>query len=202
MNQMNAASRKLLARLRESAKVTVNLEPPRMKIDIGESPVQGPKEAKVTIIDFSDYQCPFCGQARKTLKKIMDTYGNSIRLVFKDFPMSFHRDAEKAHEAAYCAGDQGKYWSMHELLFTNQNTLKVNNLKYFAKELGLDMAKFNKCLDDRIHAKRVTKNIEEARKFGVKKAPTFFINGIMLEGVSSFNNFKEIIDAELIEEKK
>lgn len=202
MNQMNSASRKLLSRLRENAKVSVNLEPPRMNIEIGNSPVQGPAEAKVTIIDFSDYQCPFCGQARKTLKKIFDTYGNSVRFVFKDFPMSFHRDAQKAHEAAHCAGDQDKYWSMYELLFANQNTLKLNNLKHFAKELELDMEKFNKCLEEGTYSKRVVKNIEQGRRFGVKKAPTFFINGIMLSGAVPFSNFKEIIDNELIEEKK
>lgn len=199
-NRKNIQKDQFLARLREDAKISVKLEAPpvqRIQVAKGDSPSIGPNDAPVTIVEFSDYQCPFCGRARGTVSQILETYKDKVQYVLRDFPLSFHRDAIPAHLAAHCAGEQGKYWEYSKILFESQTALKPDKLKEYAKQTGLDMKKFDECFETNKYGAVIQKNIEEASKAGVTGTPSFFINGIMISGAQPFPKFKEIIDAEL-----
>jgi protein-disulfide isomerase len=188
-----------MAKLRKEANVEVKLTPPLPpKVEVAaEGPSKGPEKAPVTIVTFSDFECPFCSRAETTVKQVMDTYPGKIRLVFRDYPLPFHPNAQKASEAAHCAADQGKYWEMHEKLFANQQALTVPQLKEHAKGIGLDQAKFDKCLDGGDKASIVVANKKAGDEAGVSGTPAFFINGRMLSGAQPFEKFKPLIDAEL-----
>lgn len=199
-NRQEMARRQYLASLREKAKVEVKLEEPpvvRVQVSADDDPAKGPEQAKVTVIEFSDFQCPFCKRARPTVQQLMDTYKDSVKYVFRDFPLSFHQYSFKAHEAANCANAQGKFWEMYQKLFDSQSALEVKNLKGYAKELGLDTAAFDQCLDSGKFAAEVQKDIEDGVNAGVNGTPAFFINGIQVSGAQPFANFKTIIDKEL-----
>ena len=172
----------------------------KVNVQIGDAPVLGSKTAKVTIVEFSDYECPFCGrhfqQTYPQLKKdYIDT--GKAKLVFKDFPLSFHPQAQKAAEAARCAGEQGKYWEMHDKLFSNQESLSVENEKKWAKEIGLNSAKFDSCLDSGKYAGAVQSDSSYGQSIGVSGTPAFFINGKLISGAQPYSVFKQAIDAEL-----
>lgn len=189
-----------VAELREKAKIEMKLaKPPVQKVEVSadDDPSIGPDKAKVTVIEFTDYQCPFCGRARATVNKMIETYPNDLRYVLRDFPLSFHRDAFAAHVAAQCANEQGKYWDYNKILFNNQTALKPDQLKQYAVEAGLKTPEFNQCLDGNKYASEVQKDMEDGMKAGVNGTPAFFVNGVMLSGAQPFENFKEIIDEEL-----
>jgi protein-disulfide isomerase len=186
-----------VASLKKKANVQIMIQPPKIDIGEGDSPAIGPKDAPVVIIEFTDYQCPFCGRSRPTVQQILDNYKGKVRYVLRDFPLSFHKDSEKAHEAAHCAGDQGKYWEMNKKLFANQKDIKMEDLKKYAQELKLNMNKFNECLDSGKYADMVRKNLEDGEKAGVTGTPAFFINGRMISGARPYESFKEVIDDEL-----
>ena len=196
-NRENLRRQQVMNELRTAAKVEIKMDAPRVEIGEGDSPAIGPKGAPITVIEFSDYQCPFCGRARATVNQITNTYGDKVRYVFRDFPLSFHKDAFLAHVAAHCAGDQNKYWEYNHTLFQNQQELKAESLKKYAKEVGLNLESFNKCLAENKYGKRVQTNIEEGSAAGVSGTPAFFVNGIALSGAQPFPRFKEIIDSEL-----
>lgn len=191
----------LLAQIRKDAKVDVKLEPPRVTVEAGDNPSKGPKNAPITIVEFTDYQCPFCGRVRPTINQVIDKYKDQVRYVLRDYPLPFHGNSKKAHEAAHCAGDQGKYWEMNVLLFKNQTALEVAKLKDYAKEVGLNQAKFDKCLDSGKYTKKVDDNQSYGSKVGVNGTPAFFINGISLSGAQPLGAFVEVIDAELAGKK-
>lgn len=199
-NQRRQLEGRLIAKLREESEVKVYLESPRIGIDIEEAPSKGSDSAPITIVDFSDYECGFSKRARATVEEVLDAYGSKVLYVFKDYPLSFHRNATRAAEAAHCAGDQGRYFEYHDMLFRNQNSLSPEDLKGYASELKLDMKKFNKCLTTSKYAKRVQDSLAEGSASGVSGTPAFFINGIMLSGAQPFSSFKEIIDAELVKQ--
>jgi protein-disulfide isomerase len=176
----------------------VLLDPPREVVAVGpEDPVRGPANAPITIVEYSDFQCPFCARVNPTLERIRQTYGDKVRIVFKDFPLPNHPEAPKAAEAAYCAGDQGKYWEMHDRLFANQQALQVPALKQYAAALGLDTAAFDKCLDSGKHAGRVAANMEAGEALGISSTPTLYVNGRPVVGAQPFEYFKIVIDEEL-----
>lgn len=158
---------------------------------------KGPKDAKVTIIEFSDFQCPYCQKAKETIDEIMKEYADKVRLVFKHFPLQFHENAQKAAEAAECANDQGKFWEMHDYMFANQNKLGIADLKKAAKNLGLNTSDFDGCLDSGKYEGKVKKDIEVGASFGVGGTPAFFINDQFLSGAAPIEDFKKIIDEEL-----
>jgi protein-disulfide isomerase len=164
-------------------------------------PGKGPEGAPITIVEFSDFQCPFCSKALASVDEVMKAYDGKVRLVFRHFPLEFHKQAPKAAEASMCAADQNKFWEMHDKLFANQQALMPDDLKKHAAELGLDAARFNECLDSGKHAATVTKDFEEGKKAGVTGTPAFFINGIALSGALPPEEFKSIIDAELKKKK-
>jgi protein-disulfide isomerase len=166
--------------------------------------IKGDPNAKVTIVEYSDFQCPFCGRwARETLPQILQTYGDKVKIVFKHLPLPFHQFAQKAAEAAECAGKIGgakAFWAMHDKLFQvglPQGRLDVASLKQFAKEIGLDEKRFSQCLDTGETAQIVMEDMNESQRLGVRGTPTFFINGIPVRGALPFEAFKQVIDQEL-----
>ncbi|MGE3274864.1 MAG: thioredoxin domain-containing protein [Vicinamibacterales bacterium] len=197
------AQARLMGELRDKAgDVTVLLDPPRRDVAIAESdPVRGPKDAPITIIEFSDFQCPFCGRVTPTLDKLREAYPDKIRLVFKDFPLPSHPLAPKAGEAAHCAGAQGKYWEMHDRLFANQNQLEVPALKEHAKAIGLDQGKFDQCLDSGQFASEMQADMEQGQQLGVASTPTLYINGRPVIGAQPYEYFQQVVDEELARTK-
>lgn len=187
----------LIAELKKDSKVEVLIKAPKVEVEEGDNPAIGPKDAPVKVVEWTDYQCPFCGRARAAINQVMETYKGKVRYVIRDFPLSFHKDAMKAHEASHCAGDQGKYWEMNKKLFGNQKEIKVDDLKKYAGEIKLNMEKFNQCLESGKYTEKVQKNQEAGEKVGVSGTPAFFVNGRMISGARPFEAFKEIIDDEL-----
>ena len=173
-------------------------------VEIGDSPILGDKDAPVTIVEFSDYECPYCGRHfTDTYPQIKSNYIDTgeVNLVFKNFPLNFHPNAQKAAEAAECAREQGKFWEMHDKLFENQVTLSVENYKIWAKGLGLDAGKFNTCLDTGKMAKVVQDDLKYGQEIGVQGTPAFFIgNGdsyTMVSGAQPYSAFEQVIEAKL-----
>jgi protein-disulfide isomerase len=183
--------------------IRVALEVPRVNVAISaDNPGWGNASAAVTIIEFSDYQCPFCQRVEPTLKRLRATYGDKIRFVWKDFPLTqIHPQAFKASEAAHCAGDQGKYWELHDVLFNKQQELQLDDLKRHAIELGLNTATFNECLDSSKYGERVRDGLSEGSQLGVNSTPTIFINGRRLSGAQPYEVFAAVIDEELARAK-
>ena len=177
--------------------VSGNIAKKAEKALITEGMTKGSKNSPVTLIEYSDYECPYCARAEATIKDVLDEYGSKIYFVYKDFPLPFHNNAQKAAEASRCALEQGKYWEYHDALFKNQQSLDTNSLKTYAKSLGLDEAKFSECLDSNKYTEKVKQDIEEGQSKGVTGTPTFFVNGKILVGAQPFDAFKEIIDKEL-----
>ncbi len=185
--------------LKKDAKVETMLpayEPPKVEV-AAEGPSRGPASAPVTIVEFSDFQCPYCVRAEETVKQVLAAYPDKVKLYYRDFPLPFHPNAEKAAEASHCAQDQGKYWEMHDKLFASQAKLEVADLKGYARELGLDGAKFDKCLESGEKAKLVEGHKKAGDDAGVSGTPAFFINGRPLSGAQPFDAFKSIVDQEL-----
>ena len=180
--------------------VRVNPNPQPSEVSVDDDPVKGPENAKVTIVVFTDYQCPFCGKfEREILPLIISEYVDSgkARVAIRDFPLPLHSNSEKAAEASECANEQGKFWEYHDKLFENQQYLGVSDLKQYAKELGLDTAKFNQCLDSGKYAGEVQKDLQDGQSYGVSGTPTIFINGKAVVGAQPFSVFKQAIEAEL-----
>jgi len=166
-------------------------------VAIGESQYKGPKDAKVVIVEFSDFQCPFCARVGPTLAKINENYPDDVKVVFKNLPLAFHNKAMGAAQAAEAAGNQGKFWEMHDLLFKNQRTLSEEKYVEWAGQLELDVEKFKKDMASAEVKKRIEADKREASKLGVTGTPGFFINGRFLSGAKPYDSFKVIIDKEL-----
>jgi len=187
-----------VASLRKASSVRVMLEAPRIKLEPGGGPTKGPETAPITIIEYADYQCPYCTRALASLKQVEEKYAGKVRIVFRDFPLfQIHPNAAKAAEAGACANDQGKFWPMHDRLFANQTKLAVADLKQHATDLGLDAAAFGTCLDSGKHAAEIKKSVEEGQRYGLSGTPSFFINGRLLVGAQPYEGFAQVIDEEL-----
>jgi len=193
-----AKRREMIAALKKSAEVKVMLEPPRTEVSLDAvAYTSGEKEAKVVMIEFSDYECPYSKRAQPTVQKVLEEYKGEILYAFFDYPLPFHKKAMKAHEAARCAGEQGKYAEYNAKVFDNQQNLGVEGLKGYAKDLGLDTAAFDSCLDTGKTAESVKKSVQKGSGVGVSGTPAFFVNGIMISGAQPFESFQDIIQAEL-----
>lgn len=167
---------------------------------VDDDAVKGDPNAPVTIVEFSDYECPFCARFySETFSKIEENYINTgkVKFVYRDFPLSFHANAQKAAEAAECAGDQGKYYEMHDLLFEKGVSGGVDAFKSYAIEIGLDSSEFDSCLDSGKFESEVQKDFEDGRALGVQGTPAFIINGQAISGAQPYEVFKQIIDSEL-----
>jgi protein-disulfide isomerase len=181
----------LIDRLMKEADVKIHLEPPEppvYEIATQGYPSLGPENAPVTIVEFADFQCPFCAQSAPTLNQVLARYSGKVRVVFRNFPLTSHTYAQKAHEAAECANEQGTFWPYHDLLFANQDALGVEDLKRYAANLGLDTGRFNQCLDTDKYAEKVKQDVEDGVKYNVWGTPTFFINGTS-KRVQTFEQF-------------
>ena len=163
-------------------------------LPVGKSYTKGPSSAVVTIIEFSEFQCPFCSRVNPTMKKVHDTYGEKVRVVFKHNPLSFHKDAPYASQAAMAAGKQGKFWEMHDVLFKNQRALKPEQIDEYAKQIELDLAKFKADANSAEIKKLVAEDTALAKKVGARGTPNFFVNGVQLSGAQPFPKFKAAID--------
>jgi protein-disulfide isomerase len=169
-----------------------------VKVDISGAPAQGPADAKVTMVEFVDFECPFCGRyARDTLPRLRREYGDRIRYVSRQFPLDIHPNADRAAIAAQCAADQGHYWRFHDLLFKHQETLGRPDLADYAREAGLDMGRYDRCIDDPGSEERVQRDIADGRRYGVTGTPAFFIDGRLISGAQPYEQFKAALDAAL-----
>ena len=198
------ATRKKLTTLLDSLKakhgVKLALAPPQLpRIDVAATgPARGPEGAKVTIVIFSDFQCPYCSRSVPTEERIMKEYDGKVRMVFRNFPLSFHPMAQKAAEAGACAADQGKFWEMHDKMFGDQKKLAVDDLKATAHGItGIDAAKFDACLDGGGKKALIDADQKAGSDAGVEGTPAFFVNGQFINGAVPFEEFKSVIDREL-----
>ncbi|MAY79381.1 MAG: hypothetical protein CL930_01175 [Deltaproteobacteria bacterium] len=172
-------------------------EVPRIPISTDDDPSIGPDDAAITIIQFAEFQCPYCGRAKEVVDQLMEKYPGKIRMVFRDFPLSFHDRAIPAAVAANCAGEQDQYWPMYDVLMANQRALSESDLTRYATDLKLDLKKWNTCRKDPAQEAEVQKDFEDGSKAGVTGTPAFFVNGIFLNGAQPIEAFSEIIDQEL-----
>jgi protein-disulfide isomerase len=203
LNDRRRAERKLafVKQLRERTEVEVRLEPPRTALAVDRGPSRGPRDAPVTIVVYSEFECPFCAKSSLVLKEVERRYGDKVRIVFRHFPRPMHQHAAKAAEAAMCAEDQGRFWEFHDKLFASQSALTVADLKRYAGEVGLDGEAFGRCLDSGRRADAVAAEAAEGAQHGVQRVPTFFVNGRYLLGAAPLDAFVPIIDDELARAK-
>ncbi len=202
-NQKLAAKREaFLTSLRTQAKVVVNLKAPpiqRINVSTQGAPFRGGAQAAVTIVEFSDFHCPFCRRVISTLTQLESRYGAKIKLVFRDFPIeSLHPGSTKAHEAARCANEQGKFWPYHDKLFASPPNSSPELFKGIAKEVGLNAAAFETCLGSGKYMAAIKKDIAEGQRVGVNGTPAFFINGRLISGAQPLETFTQVIDDELV----
>lgn len=175
----------------------------RADISPGNSPSLGPQDAPVTIIEFSDYQCPYCKLWHdEVFDRLLASYPGKIRFVYRHFPLSGHPEAQPAAEAAQCAGAQNAYWEYHDAIFGEQYGLGRSAYLQYAQDLGLNVVAFTTCLDDHRYQSMVEDDFDYALGKGVQSTPTFFINGIAVIGAQSYETFKQIIDQELAGENQ
>jgi len=173
------------------------LEPPRLNVSAASGPSKGAVNAPIQLIEFSDFQCPYCLRARATVRKVLETYGDRIHFVYRHYPLPSHPGARPAAEASECAAEQGKFWQYHDRLFDDPSRLSGTELKQQAAAVGVDMTRFNTCVDSRKYKAQVDADLKDGDEAGVNGTPAFFINGRMLSGAQPFEAFKRIIDEEL-----
>lgn len=170
--------------------------------DVLGRPSKGAKHALVTMVVYSDYECPYCAKAEPTIGKLLEAYPEDLRVVFSHHPLDFHAHARLASQASHAAGLQGKFWPMHDLLVEHRNALELNDLRRYAERVGLDMNRFNADLESPETQAFVEANIQEASTWGISGTPNFLINGEVLEGAQSFDAFKAVIDKKMLEAKR
>ena len=187
-----------ISNLRRTFKVTTNLDPLRTEVVTAGYPSRGPARATVTIVEFADFECPFCGGLYPTLKALEKNYADRVRFVYRQFPLTnMHPNAQKAAEASLCANDQQRFWEFHDSLFSDQARLDVASLKQRAQTLGLNTTTFNSCLDSGKQVDAIQKDRDDARKIGVTSTPTLFINGRLLSGNRPYTEIRDVIEDEL-----
>jgi protein-disulfide isomerase len=193
------AEEKLLDRLNVEQKVAVSWEPYRLRFDLDKAPSLGKRDAPVTLVEFSDFQCPFCKSSVPTLKQVAQKYGDKVQIVYKQFPIqSIHPFAPKAAEASLCAAEQSKFWEFHDELFADQKKLSVSDLKQTARKIGLDGKKFDSCLDSGRYVEQVQNDQKEGKRAGVNGTPAIFVNGMHVEGGSvPYSVLERVIEKEL-----
>jgi protein-disulfide isomerase len=197
-NSQQEAREKYFTTLEAKYKVDYLYEPIRIEVASNGFPAKGPAAAPVTIVEFSDFQCPFCGRVTPTLDQVMTKYGDKVRLVFRQFPLPMHPNAAKAAEASLCANEQGKFWAMHDAMFKDQNGLAVDALKTKAATIaGLDTASFNACLDSGKETAAVQVDMKAGSKAGVNGTPAMFVDGRFINGAVSADDLSKVIDEEL-----
>jgi protein-disulfide isomerase len=187
----------LLASLRAKHTTRILLEPVRADVDDPTAPSKGPASAAVTIVEFSDFQCPYCTRVNPTLQQAIATYGDNLRIVFRQFPLNIHPQAQKAAEASLCANDQGKFWELHDAMFADQRNLAVEQIKEKAAGVGIEAGAFATCLDSGKYAAQVAADLAAGSAAGVSGTPAMFVNGRFLSGAVPFEQLSKLIDDEL-----
>lgn len=199
--KLAAQRERFVESLRSQGKVLVRLQPPpvvRLDVSIDGAPVRGAADAAVTLVEFSDFQCPFCKQVQPTLTQLLARYPGKVKLAYRDFPIdSLHPQARRAAEAARCALDQGKFWDYHDLLFANAPQATPEDLGRYAQQVGLDLTKFEPCLSGGVHRAAVQRNLDDGTRLGITGTPAFFINGRPLSGAQPLEAFVRVIEEEL-----
>lgn len=186
-----------LKTLRNEATIKIRFDAPRAAISLKDTPLRGLPGAPVTIVEYADYECPYCQQIEPTLVKLRAEYGEKLAVAYKDLPLPMHNQAMKAAEAAHCAGAQGKYWEYHDLLFSSKQ-LELARLKEHARALQLDTQEFDKCLESGEQAKVVKAQLDEGRQdLQLEGTPSYFINGRFFSGALTYEQFRTVIDEEL-----
>ncbi len=199
--KLQQARQEYFKRLREKAEVTILLRPPRIEVGYDSARLHGNPSAPVIIVEFSDFQCPFCRRAHATLNELLAKYNGQVSLAYRDFPLrEIHPQAESAAEASRCAGEQGKFWEYHDLLFSSAK-LDRDALLEYARSLKLDAKQFDSCLASSKYADKVEHDLQDGEQAGVAGTPGFFINGIAFSGARPAAAFEKIIDAELAARK-
>jgi protein-disulfide isomerase len=186
-----------------AARPTPTAAPPRpdpsrrYSVDTKGSPVKGNPKAKLAIVEFSDFQCPFCGRVVPTIEQIEREYGDDVRIVFKHLPLSMHPKAPAAHAAAEAAHRQGKFWEMHDLIFADQRNMSPERYLEYAAQLDLDVDRFKRDVASAEVKQKIASDAAEAARLGVSSTPGFFVNGRYIRGAQPFSAFKAVIDEEL-----
>ncbi len=170
-------------------------------VPIGDSPVRGPADAWVTIVEFADFECPYCARAADTIAEIEVAYGADVRLVFKHYPLASHPRAMPAAMAAECAREQDRFWAMYDRLFDAQGALSASDLERHAGVVGLDLAAWRGCMSSGTHQSRLDSDVQLAESIGVAATPSFFINGRLVEGAQPLAELKRVVDRELEQAK-
>ena len=163
-------------------------------VSLDGAPIRGRVDAPVTIVEFTDFQCPFCRRVHPTLVRLLEEYPDTVRLAFKHFPLSFHQDAPLAHRASLAADRQGRFWEMHDKIFASSRDLSRSTLIKHAKSLDLDLARFTRDLDSEELFAQLEREVAEGKQLGVTGTPTFFINGRILSGAQPYQNFKALVE--------
>ena len=185
-----------VANLRKEAKIDILLLPPSADVNLSATYENGARSAPVVLVEFADYECPYCQKVNPQIQQLKKEYGDSLTVAFKDFPLPMHHGSEKAAEAARCAGEQGKFWEYHDVLFYSQLTT-LDALKQHAQTLKLDQDAFNTCLDSGKEAAAVKNDLEEAKSLGLTGTPSFFVNGHFFSGVVDYQALKDIVSQQL-----
>jgi protein-disulfide isomerase len=186
-----------LESLRSQASVRIALAPPEAEVALDNAPRRGPEDAPVLIVEFADYECPYCQRIHPELKKLEEEFAGKVAVAFKDFPLPMHAHAEKAAEASRCAAEQGNFWDFHDLLFDNAPKFEPAQLKEHARALKLDAARFDHCLDAGEQAAAVRKDFAEGQRLGLTGTPSFFINGHYLSGAVKYDTLREVVEQQL-----
>jgi protein-disulfide isomerase len=169
----------------------------RYSVNTQGSPVKGNEKAKLAVVEFSDFQCPYCRRVGPTLEQIQREYGDQVRIVFKHLPLPMHQNAPDAHAAAEAAHQQGKFWEMHDLIFADQQSMSPAKYQEYARQLGLDMARFERDVASEEVKQRIAADAAEAARLGVSGTPAFYVNGRFVNGAQPYEVFKQLIDQEL-----
>lgn len=202
MEKKKSAVDQWLAKQTEKNPIEVYFSKPKrptFNVLVGNSPFKGDRDAKVTIVEFSDFQCPFCSKGATLLQDIEKKYGKKVKIVFKHYPLPFHAQAKIAAEASICAREQNEksFWKLHDVMFQDQSKLDRDSLISSAKKIGLKEKEFTECLDSKKFASQVETDMSEGQELGIKSTPTFFVNGQLIAGAQGMDVFSEIIDEEL-----
>lgn len=195
--RLQQAENEFFDQLKERYEVDYVLEPLRFEVADEGHPARGPATAPITIVEFSDFECPYCKRVLPTLEEVRETYGDQVRIVYRHYPLSSHPNAQKAAEASLCARDQGKFWEMHDLLFAEQGQLSVDDLKEKAARLGLDGELFDECLDSSRYFEAVQADLRAGSAAGVDGTPSLFVNGRFISGAVPFQTVAEVVNDEL-----
>jgi protein-disulfide isomerase len=185
-----------IANLRAQAKINVMLMPPSASVNIAHAYTKGSQDAPVLFVEFADYECPYCQKVNPQIEELKKDYGDKIAIVYKDFPLPMHHSSEKAAEAARCAGEQGKFWEYHDVLFYSKQ-VDIDSLKEHARVLKLNEEAFDTCLDSGSETKAVKQDLEEGKSLGLTGTPSFFVNGHFVSGVIDYAAIKDMVNQQL-----